>query len=175
MYEYYDEYVKASGNADAQERWARQLTWEVARHAVGEEIIVYPLMEKHLGEKGLKLADEDRADHQTVKEQLYQLDSLTPGKDHADLLRSIMDHLHEHNDHEETKDLPLLEPALGKDASVSAAQSFTRTKHFVPTRAHPSAPNKPPFETIVGFLSAPLDKLKDAFAKFPTEEMKANV
>jgi hypothetical protein len=39
-------------------------------------------------------------------------------------------------------------------------------------RAHPSVPNKPPFETLVGFLAAPVDKLKDMFAKFPTEEMK---
>lgn len=39
-------------------------------------------------------------------------------------------------------------------------------------RAHPSAPNQPPFETFVGFLAAPIDKLKDVFAKFPTEEMK---
>lgn len=64
MYDYYGEYTRASGNKDAQERWARQLTWEIARHAVGEEIVVYPLMEKHLGAKGLELADQDRADHQ---------------------------------------------------------------------------------------------------------------
>lgn len=64
MYEYYDNYTKASGDADAQARWARQLTWEVARHAVGEELVVYPLMEQHMGDEGLRLADEDRADHQ---------------------------------------------------------------------------------------------------------------
>ena len=64
MYEYHDMYKKAAGNADAQERWARQLIWEVARHAVAEEIVVYPLMEQHLGEKGLQLADHDRAEHQ---------------------------------------------------------------------------------------------------------------
>lgn len=34
------------------------------------------------------------------------------------------------------------------------------------------APNKPPYETFVGFLAAPIDKLKDHFASFPTEEMK---
>ena len=40
-------------------------------------------------------------------------------------------------------------------------------------RAHPSAPNKPPFETLVGFLAAPIDKLLDAFAEFPKDdEMK---
>lgn len=66
MYEYYDEYIRAhdASDADASGRWARQLTWEVARHAVGEEIVVYPLMEEHLGAKGLELATQDRADHQ---------------------------------------------------------------------------------------------------------------
>lgn len=33
-------------------------------------------------------------------------------------------------------------------------------------------PNQPPLETLAGFLAAPLDKLKDMFAKFPTDEMK---
>ncbi|KAH8115031.1 HHE domain-containing protein [Phellopilus nigrolimitatus] len=175
MYEYYDLYKKAGkqGDRDAQERWARQLIWEVARHAVGEEIVVYPLMEKHLGAEGRKLADQDRADHQFVKEKLYKLESLTPGAaDYDSLLDKVMAHLHEHNDSEEIKDLPLLEPAIGADASKTAATSFSRTKKFVPTRTHPSAPNRPPLETLAGFLAAPIDKLQDAFSKFPTEEMK---
>jgi hypothetical protein len=84
MYEYHDNYKKAKGDADAQGkdspglikeyhlcdvfagRWARQLTWEIARHAVGEEIVVYPLMEKLLGKEGLELADHDRAEHQVL-------------------------------------------------------------------------------------------------------------
>ncbi|EIM83794.1 uncharacterized protein STEHIDRAFT_38633, partial [Stereum hirsutum FP-91666 SS1] len=49
MYEYYGYYQKSAGDPDAQARWAHQLTWEVARHAVGEELIVYPLMEEHMG------------------------------------------------------------------------------------------------------------------------------
>ena len=64
--------------------WANQLRWEVARHAAGEEIVVYPLMEKHLGAEGTRLADEDRAEHQTVKELLYQLESLSAGTDQFD-------------------------------------------------------------------------------------------
>jgi hypothetical protein len=38
---------------------------------------------------------------------------------------------------------------------------------FTPTRSHPSAPNKPPFETVVGLMTAPIDKLRDMFTKFP--------
>lgn len=72
MYEYYDLYQKAHGNADAQERWARQLIWEVARHAVGEEIVVYPLMEQYMGADGVKQADHDREEHQ-VRSRLVSL------------------------------------------------------------------------------------------------------
>ncbi|KAJ3794791.1 hypothetical protein GGU11DRAFT_817950 [Lentinula aff. detonsa] len=173
MYEYYDNYKKAAGDSDAQARWARQLTWEIARHAVGEEIVVYPLMEKHMGHEGIKLANQDREDHQQVKEQLYQLESLTAGtNDYDALMTRVMAHLRQHNDSEETQDLPQLEPILGQEGSQQAAASFTRTKKFAPTRPHPSAPNKPPAETLVGFLALPIDKLKDMFSKFPTEEMK---
>lgn len=43
---------------------------------------------------------------------------------------------------------------------------------FTPTRAHPSAPNKPPFETVVGLLTAPIDRLRDLlFTKFPEGKM----
>ncbi|KAJ7050442.1 hypothetical protein C8F01DRAFT_1264117 [Mycena amicta] len=176
MYEYYDNYKKSAGDLDAQARWARQLTWEIARHAVAEEIVVYPLMEKLLGAEGLKLADHDREEHQRVKESLSKLESLTPGTtEYDEVIEPMMVGLRHHNDDEETKDLPLLEPKLDyreDGISKNAAADFARTKKFVPTRAHPSAPNKPPFETLVGFMTAPMDKLKDAFAKFPTEEMK---
>ena len=56
---------------------------------------------------------------QYVKEKLHCLDSLAPGSDeHSTLLRDIMDHLHKHNDSEERKDLPLLEPYLGSVGTV---------------------------------------------------------
>jgi len=48
---------------------------------------------------------------------------------------------------------------------------FARLKKN-PVRAHPGAPDKPPFETFAGLMAAPLDKLKDMFAKFPTDEQK---
>ncbi|KAE9405681.1 hypothetical protein BT96DRAFT_915893 [Gymnopus androsaceus JB14] len=165
MYEYFDNYKKCTGDADAQARWARQLTWEIARHAVGEEIVVYPLMEKHMGQEGMDLANGDRKEHQLVKEQLYKLESLTAGTNEFDTLINEVTR--------KFQDLPQLEPKLGHEGSQQAAASFTRTKKFAPTRPHPSAPNKPPAETLVGFLALPMDKLKDMFAKFPTEEMKA--
>lgn len=171
MYEYYDNYLVAKGDIDTQARWAHQLTWEIARHATGEEIVVYPLMEKHLGAEGRQLADHDRADHQVVKELLYKLGGLSAGTvEYDDTVKQVMDHLRPHNDSEETVDLPKLEAKLGDELSEKSARDFELTKKFVPTRPHPSAPNKPPYETLVGFLVTPIDKLRDMFTKFPDED-----
>jgi len=174
MYEYHDKYKACVGDLDAQKRWTRQLVWEIARHAVAEEIVVYPLMEKYLGEKGKELADRDRDDHQSVKEDLAVLEGTTAGTTEFDsILDRVMNHLHEHNDNEEVDDLPMLESKLDSQGSHAAAQSFSRTKMFAPTRSHPMAPNKPPYETVAAFLSLPIDKLKDLFAQFPDEDTKA--
>ena len=176
MYEYYDNYQKAKGDKSLQQRWANQLIWEIARHAVGEEIVIYPLMEQHLGQQGLDLANEDRAEHQFVKEHLYKLEGMQAGTSEYDsLLKQVMDHLHKHNDSEEQKDLPLLIPKIGHEGSQEAAASFKRTKKFAPTHPHPEAPNKPPFETIVGMMTTPMDKLKDLFMTWPSEEDKKRV
>ncbi|KZV61017.1 hypothetical protein PENSPDRAFT_678670 [Peniophora sp. CONT] len=173
--DYYDKYKQAT-DADTKARWSNQLRWELARHSVGEEIVVYPLLEQYLGATGKKLADEDRAEHLDVKKLLSHLESLAAGTDeHNTTLDSIMENLRPHMESEETHDLPQLEAALPEGKSASIAKEFQRTKMFVPTYAHPSAPNAPPLETLAGFLTLPMDKLRDAFKKFPTEEMKKSI
>ena len=82
-----------------------------------------------------------------------------------------MSELSHHILEEEEGDLPALEEALadaGTEESSQLAKSFGRTKMFVPTRSHPSAPARPPFETVAGLMAAPLDKLGDMFRKFPS-------
>lgn len=171
MYACHDAYKKSQGDHDAQQRWSRQLIWEIARHSVGEEIVVYPLFEKYMGQRGQQMADENRKEHAEVKEMLYKLDKMTASSTEFDtLLEQVMSDLHKHNDGEEQDELPKLESVLTEGDSRSAATSFGRTKMLVPTRPHPSAPDKPPFETVVGLLSAPLDKIMDMFSQFPSEE-----
>lgn len=58
-------YQKATSDAEKEE-WSNQLRWELARHSVAEELVLYPAMEKHMGERGRALADGDRADHLVV-------------------------------------------------------------------------------------------------------------
>lgn len=82
-------------------------------------------------------------------------------------IKELMGNLSQHIKEEEADDLPKLETALSQDDSQSYAKSFGRTKMFVPSRSHPSAPDKPPFETVVGLLAAPIDHLADLFRKWP--------
>lgn len=85
-------------------------------------------------------------------------------------LDSLMEDLRHHIKDEEDRDLIQLEEALSATESKELSASFQRTKQFAPTRSHPSAPNKPPFETVAALMAAPLDKLRDLFAKFPKED-----
>jgi hypothetical protein len=91
-----------------------------------------------------------------------------------DLLRALMKDFDNHIKDEETNDLPKLENALAGSESRTLAKEFERAKMFVPSRSHPAAPNKPPFETATGLLTAPIDRLGDIFRKFPTETRTPN-
>jgi hypothetical protein len=51
--------------ADEKKRWRNQFTWELARHSIGEELVLYPAFEKHLPD-GKAMADKDREEHLTV-------------------------------------------------------------------------------------------------------------
>ena len=61
------ENVKSAKDSETKTKWRNQFTWELARHSIGEELVVYPAMEKYLGTKGKQLTDRDRSDHQTVR------------------------------------------------------------------------------------------------------------
>lgn len=90
------------------------------------------------------------------------------------MIKSLMSNLSEHIKEEEQDDLVKLEIELSPDQSDALSTSFGRTKAFVPSRSHPSAPNKPPFETAVGLLTAPIDHVADLFRKFPDQTISPN-
>ncbi|KAK4153785.1 hemerythrin HHE cation binding domain-containing protein [Chaetomidium leptoderma] len=164
--EYYNNIKKAQRDDD-KIRWQNQFVWELARHSIAEEIVVYPALEKHVPD-GMKLAEKDRSEHQQVKEKLYEFQSMKPtDPTFLPAIDSIWESLSQHIKEEERDDLPALEKALDAEASGVLARSFDRTKHFVPTRSHPSAPDRPPYETVVGMMATPIDKLMDMFRKFP--------
>lgn len=71
--------LRAAKSLDEQVRWRNQLTWTFARHAISEELTWYPEMEKLFGEKGVKMAETDREQHQAVRGFLFGLWDVVSG------------------------------------------------------------------------------------------------
>lgn len=69
---------------------------------------------------------------------------------------------------EERNELPKLEAALPGKNSMHLSRSYSIRKVFLPTRAHPSSPSKPPLETLASLMVAPFDQFVDLFRKWPT-------
>ena len=70
--QYYKEVINSSDH-DHQQRYGNQFTWELARHSIGEELVVYPAFEKYLGAKGHEWAEEDRKEHHVVWTLRYRV------------------------------------------------------------------------------------------------------
>lgn len=110
-----------------------------------------------------------------IKEQLKTFQSLSPTDPGflptiKDLMKDLLQHVRE----EEAEDLPKLEGVLAEADSEKLGVSFGRTKMFVPSRPHPSAPSRPPFETAIGLATAPIDRLADVFRKWPENAASQN-
>ncbi|KAL9585668.1 MAG: hypothetical protein Q9203_004154 [Teloschistes exilis] len=167
----YADNIKTATTLEDKTKWRNQLTWALARHAISEELTMYPAMEQHLGEEGLQLTNTDRKQHQAVKEDLYKLQSLSPSSsEFSPLLDRLLTDLHDHIAHEVNEDMPRLEEKLSREESKALAQSFERTKMITPTRSHPSAPNRPYFENFAAMLAAPIDRFRDLLTAFPDKE-----
>ncbi|KAI4716692.1 hemerythrin HHE cation binding domain protein [Aureobasidium sp. EXF-10727] len=164
---YKDNILRATTD-DEKVRWQNQFTWELARHSIAEELVVYPAMERNCP-GGEALANKDRAEHRKVKELLYKFQKLNPDvEDFEPTLKALWSELEHHIKEEESEDLPHLEKHTPTDESANLAASFNRTKAFVPSRSHPSAPDDGgPFETVAGLMAAPMDRIGDMFRKFP--------
>lgn len=172
---YYNEIVNHPDDIDHQTRFGNQFTWELARHSVAEELLIYPAMEKYLGEKGKQHAESDRKQHHQVhflllylpfttrtppdfsqvKELLKEFQNMKAADStYTPKLQELWTLLSQHMEEEEQEDLPLLEKALARDqnkgSSESLAKNFGRTKAFVPSRSHPSAGENPWFEGPMG-------------------------
>jgi len=66
LFDDYYENIKSATDDAEKVRWRNLLTWTIARHAISEELTLYPAMEKHLGDEGIQLTKTDKEQHQGV-------------------------------------------------------------------------------------------------------------
>ncbi|CAG8727471.1 12688_t:CDS:2 [Rhizophagus irregularis] len=126
-------------NTDERQKIANTVIREIAVHSACEEINLYPAFERHFT-NGKEIADHSREEH----------------------LQELVHHI----DEEESDFLPKFKETISQNELESLGASFAKTRVTAPTHPHPSAPDKPPAESLAGMTALPLDKTRDAVRDF---------
>jgi len=143
---------------------ADDMTMELVRHAVAEEEYLYPAVREHLPD-GDALADKELQDHAEVERTLNELDGLDADDPRFDeLLTSLMSSVRQHVADEENRLLPRLTQACSSEQLVDLGGKIEMAKKAAPTRPHPSAPDRPPLNKLLGPGTSLVDRIRDALS-----------
>ncbi|GAA2518382.1 hemerythrin domain-containing protein [Pilimelia columellifera] len=134
---------------------------EIVRHAVAEEMYVYPVMRSYLA-NGEEAVAHDIEEHQEIEETLVRLeDADVSGVDFEAALSQLDRLLAEHVKDEENRQFPELRRSIPLEQLVELAEKVERAKKLAPTRPHPGAPNSEVFHKLVGPGVGLVDRLRD--------------
>jgi hemerythrin superfamily protein len=146
---------------------ADQVTIELVRHSVAEEAEVYPRVAERVSETE---ADRAKHEHAEAEETMKRLEKLQPDDPSFDAeLQTLMQEVRQHVAEEEGEMFPHLRQIFSQDELVEMGAKVESVKKLAPTRPHPSAPDEPPGDKILGPVTGLLDRLRDAVSHRGTE------
>jgi len=137
---------------------------ELVRHSVAEEQYLYPAARRVLAD-GDKIVDHELEEHgeaEQVMKALEETDVDDPKFD--ELTRKLIDAIRHHVVDEEKDLLPKLRDACDSADLRELGEKFERSKKLAPTRPHPSAPDRPPANKILGPGVGLIDRMRDALS-----------
>jgi hemerythrin-like domain-containing protein len=148
------------GDADRRRETVRRLVRELAVHSVVEEQLVYPALREAGAEERVLDALEE---HHAVKVTLAELEQLSPTSERFEpKVRLLAESVRRHVEEEERELLPLLERTFEPGPRRTLGEALERAKRAAPTRPHPTAPDTPPGNFVVGAFAAVYDRTRDA-------------
>jgi hemerythrin superfamily protein len=154
--------IDAAGDAKTRRDVADQLTAEVARHSVAEEMYLYPAARDVLP-NGDQLVDEELKEHAEAEQLLKDWESMA-GDDpeflstYQQIKKGLLHHIDEE---EEPKLFPEMQAALSREQQEELGRKITMAKKLAPTRPHPSAPDEPPMDKVLGVPMGIVDRIRD--------------
>lgn len=154
--------LEAATDAATRRDVADRLTAEVARHSVAEEMYLYPAARRVLP-NGDELIDEELQEHAEVEKLLKRWEGMDgDDPEFMPTFREIRGGLLHHIDEEEEPKLfPEMQRVLPLEEQQKLGEQITRAKKLAPTRPHPSAPDQPPLNKLMGPPTGILDRIRD--------------
>lgn len=151
------------GAADAERRrdLADTVTAEIMRHAIAEEMFVYPAVEEHVP-NGADEVEHDKREHDEIVDLLKQLEGVDASEPRfMELVRELEGQLRHHASDEETDQFPVLRTHIPREQLVALAAKVENAKKVAPTRPHPHAPHSELFHKTIGPGVGMVDRLRD--------------
>jgi hemerythrin-like domain-containing protein len=142
---------------------ADRIITELVKHSVAEEQYLYPAA-RELIPNGAGLVDEDLKEHASAEETMKKLDGLDPSHEtFVPLMHELMTEIRQHVQHEEGELFPLLAQNASQERLDQMGQQVERAKKTAPTHPHPSAPDTPPANKVMGAPTSLIDRIRDMF------------
>ncbi len=143
---------------------ADQATIELVRHSIAEEEHLYPAVREHV-EDGDGIADQEIEDHATAERLMKDLEGCEASDPEFDrLITQLMREIREHIQDEEGNLFPRLAAACSRKQLDELGDKARRAKSTAPTRPHPAAPDKPPFNKLLAPGAGLVDRARDAIS-----------
>lgn len=155
-----------SGTGDAEHRrqMANAVIAELVRHSVAEEEYLYPVTRDVLPD-GDHIADEEIREHAGAERTMKEIEGVDATDARFDeLLGSLMAEIRHHIAEEENMLFPRLREACGSERLMELGRKVETAKKMAPTRPHPSAPDTPPWDKLLGPGVGLIDRVRDALS-----------
>ncbi len=141
-----------------------QLTHELVRHEVAEELVVYPALRDLPG--GDRIADTRISEQAEAEERLAKMEKMDAESDgFARQVITLRSAVVTHAKAEETSAFTMLRDAVPAEQRVELGARYTKAKEAAPTHPHPHSPDTPPGNVVLGPVAALIDKMRDSAAR----------
>ena len=136
-----------------------QVTIELVRHSVAEEVLVYPKVADKISEEEVEHAREEHAEAEETMAKLEKLDPEDAAFD--DELSKLMEEIRHHIEDEEGGMFAHMRQSLSDDELRSMGARVEAFKRVAPTRPHPSVPNEALPRLAAGPMASLFDRFRD--------------
>ena len=136
-----------------------QVTIELVRHSVAEEVLVYPKVEGKVSAEEVEHAREEHAEAEETLKRLEKLDADDPRFD--DELAELMKEIRHHIEDEEGQMFAHMRQAMDEEELLTLGKRVEAFKKVAPTRPHPNVPNEPLPRMAAGPAASLFDRMRD--------------
>jgi hemerythrin superfamily protein len=138
---------------------ADQVTIELVRHSVAEEVLVYPKVEKQVSAEEAERARKEHAEAEETLHRMEKLDADDPSFD--DELATLMREIREHIAEEEGEMFAHMRQVIDAEELRTLGARVEAFKKVAPTRPHPHVPNEPLPRLAAGPAASLFDRMRD--------------